>query len=115
MYKSGDGCMRERKNDPKKVVKKGVSRLSFFRILFIIILFVVLIICAKMHVDQKASRVRLEALARTLQEQEEIAFQENQRILTENNRVHTDEYIEEYARDRMGLIKEGEIIFETRK
>ena len=106
--------MSNKKDNISDTVKKGFSHLSFFRILFIVILFIVLIICAKMHVDQRASRLRLEALARTLQDQQEMAEQENQRILSEQNRVNTDEYIEEYARDRMGMVKEGEIIYETK-
>ena len=106
--------MRTENNSYGNKIKNSFSQISFFRILFLVSLFIVLIICAKMHVDQKASRLRLEAQARVLQEQEEMAIQENQRILSEQNRVHTDEYIEEYARDRMAMVKEGEIIFETK-
>lgn len=52
-----------------------------------------------------------DAVARNLQEQIEEQQMESQELDRESEYVKTEEYIEQIARDKLGLVKKNEIIF----
>lgn len=85
----------------------------FFRILSLVIIGIAAVICGSMILVQNVSLSRIEAMSRTLEEQEEQAQREYDEILAQINRMGTDEYIEEYARNRLGMVKAGETIYQT--
>ena len=106
--------MMENIKEKKSTAGKSAIHISPFWIGFTIIFCSALIVCVKIFIDQDVSKSRIQARAQVLQEQEELVKRENQEILSEQNRIHTDAYIEAYARERLGMVKEGEIIYKTR-
>ena len=103
-----------RANKKKDAIpRKPSGKRSFFPILFLVLLVIVSAVCAAMIVDQNLSLDRIEALSRILEEQEEQVKRENEEAVAEKNRIDTKEFAEEYARDRLGMVKAGETVYQA--
>lgn len=50
--------------------------------------------------------------AQSVQEQIDAAYEESSDLARESEYVKTEEYMEQVARDRLGLVKQDEIIFQ---
>lgn len=50
--------------------------------------------------------------AQTVQEQIDAAYEESTNLVSESEYVKTEEYMEQVARDRLGLVKKDEVIFQ---
>ncbi len=93
-----------------KVHADGFSALGVMAFLFVILLFAV---GTMMFVNQNAARERVLARSEALAEQEAQASEENQQVKDLKNQIGSDAYTETVARDNLGMIKAGEVIFET--
>lgn len=96
-----------------RYIKPKRKKLSPYTVLGIIILCLVLCgtVTYKKIVLKKQSvayAAQIEQLEKEEQEQEE----RKEELKSFEEYVKTDEYIEEIARDKLGLVNEGEIVFE---
>lgn len=98
---------KSRYSKPKK------KKLSPYTVLGIIILCVVLCgtVTYKRIVLERQSREN-EAKIEQLQEEQEAQEKRTEELKEFKKYVETDEYVEEIARDKLGLVHEGEIVFE---
>ena len=97
----------------EKKNQKISSGRGVFWAVFFVLLVIVSVVCLTMIFDQDKSRNRVEALSVSIDEQLIQAQRENEAVKAEKNRLNTKEYIEAYARDKLGMVKEGEIIFKV--
>lgn len=98
---------QSRYSKPKK------KKLSPYTILGIIVLCVVLcgtVTYKRIILDQQSREYK--AKIERLQEEQEVQEERTEELKEFKKYVKTDEYIEEIARDKLGLVHEGEIVFE---
>lgn len=81
-------------------------------VLFFIILFAV---GASMYINQNASLARVTSRSDALAEKAAEASMENEDAKALQKKVGTDTFIEEMARNQLGMVKSGETVFETEK
>lgn len=96
-----------------RLVRKRRKRLSPATVLGVILL--VLVLCGTMTYKQNALRIQGKEYAAQLKELEkqQKELQKEAEDLEEfREYVKTDEYAEEVAREKFGLVYKGEIIFE---
>jgi len=79
-------------------------------ILFFIILFAV---GASMFINQNSVFARVTTRSDVLAEKEAAALQENEDARALQKKVGTDTFIEDMARNELGMVKSGETIFDT--
>lgn len=79
-------------------------------ILFFIILFAV---GASMFINQNSAFARVTTRSDVLAEKEAAALQENEDARALQKKVGTDTFIEDMARNELGMVKSGETIFDT--
>ncbi len=89
---------------------EGASPAGVIIILFILILFAV---GATMLIRQNAVEERVKARAEELAEEYAQAVAENENAQALANKVGSDDFVEEVARDELGMVKVGEIIYDT--
>lgn len=104
----------QRKNKRSKFEKgeSGSSAMRVIAVLFFIILFAV---GASMYVNQNSSLTRVQSRSEVLAEKKAEADLANEEAKALQKRVGTDTYIEEMARNELGMVKSGETIFDTEK
>ena len=107
--------MSKKQKKQQKTKKATSSGGVFFRAVFLILFVITSVVCATMLINQNESKSRIEALSRTLDEQLEQATRENTKALSEKEKMGTMEYLEDYARDMLGMVKAGETIYITEK
>ena len=102
------------KNKHGKIEKSdgGSSAIRVIAVLFFIILFAV---GASMYVNQNSSLTRVQSRSEVLAEKKAEADLANEEAKALQKRVGTDTYIEEMARNELGMVKSGETIFDTKK
>lgn len=85
------------------------NRIARFLISFVVLLLVV-VVSVKCYELQKK---RSDYMARAKQLEQEIAYEEDRAKEIEEYKTYTQTkaYVEEVARDRLGLVYEGEILF----
>lgn len=89
------------------------KKLSPYTVLGIIILCVVLcgtVAYKRIILDQQSREYK--AKIEQLQEEQEAQAERTEELKEFKKYVETDEYVEEIARDKLGLVHEGEIVFE---
>lgn len=94
----------------KKPKKK---KLSPYTVLGIIILCLVLcgtVTYKRIILDRQSKKYK--AKIEQLQEEQEVQAERTEELEEFKKYVKTDEYVEEIARDKLGLVHEGEIVFE---
>jgi len=79
-------------------------------ILFFIILFAV---GASMFINQNSALSRVTSRAEILAEKKAEASMANEEAKALQKKVGTDTFIEEMARNQLGMVKSGETIFDT--
>jgi len=90
----------------------GSSAMRIMVVLFFIILFA---IGASMFIKQNTVLTRVSSRSEVLAEKEAAAVQENEDAKAMQKKVGTDAFIEEMARNQLGMVKSGETIFDTEK
>ena len=78
-----------------------------------LILTVLGIICTIAYVSQQKYIRRQEEMIAALIEERTALAEENAVLQRKIDFTYTDEYIEREARSKLGLIKEGEVLFES--
>jgi cell division protein FtsB len=101
-------------NTEKKKFRRteGASPAGVIVILFILILFAV---GASMLIRQNIVEERVKARAEQLEEEHAQALAENENAQALANKVGSDDFVEEVARDELGMVKVGEIIYDTKQ
>lgn len=100
----------ERMNKKRSRRTEGASPTGVIVILFILLLFA---IGATMLLRQNAVEERVKTRAEELEEEQAQALAENEQAQILVNKVGSDDFIEEMARDELGMVKTGEIIYDT--
>ena len=80
----------------------------------IIVSCAVLVLCVVLlfgSYELKSRMSEKNAVIANLQEQIDQQIQESEQLLRESEYVKTEEYIEQIAREKLGLVKKNEIIF----
>lgn len=96
----------------KKSTEKRILLLTILGLVFIIAIAIVLTEIT----SQNREMIRLENKEQELKKQLELAQMEEQEIADLKNKIGTDAFVEQIARDELGLIAPDEYIFmETQK
>lgn len=99
-----------RKNATKR---RRMSKLSPFTVVGVIVLCTVLCTTtAYKSVALKAESKKYEAQIAKLQEEKDSLADEKEKLQDQQEYVKTDKYVEEIAREKLGLVYSDEIIFE---
>ena len=104
---SGTGRKRAR----RKIVYRGSAQNRFSMILVVIVMAAILIAVSVRGVYLNSKLAEYNAQIEELQDEIESENARTEEIEEYAKYVQTDEYIEEVARDKLGLVREGEIIF----
>ena len=88
----------------------GSSAMRVIAVLFFIILFAV---GASMYVNQNSALARVTLRSETLADKKAEANMANEDAKALQKKVGTDAFIEEMARNQLGMVKSGETVFET--
>ncbi len=84
---------------------------SFLKKAMIYLLIIVIIIFAFKLVSNIRKVNKMESELNNLQQQVQEELERNKELKKEIERVKSDDYIEKVARDELGLVKPGEILF----
>ena len=99
------------KSKSKKAKTAGISPI---RVGMIVTVAVLLVFGWIQYREQEADLNRIHARTDLIAQESERVDREYNTVLAERQRVETDEYVEEYAREHLGMVKPGEIIFKAR-
>lgn len=103
---------KETNKDKYGTGEGGSSAMRVIIVLFFVILFAV---GASMYINQNASLARVKLQSNVLAEKAAEASLENEDAKALQKKVGTDIFIEEMARNQLGMVKSGETVFETEK
>ncbi len=104
-----------RMSDKSAKTRKHGKKASLWRV-FVVIFFIVLfsVVGAKLY-EQQQVRERVNNRQEELKQEEAAASAEREEVVEMSRRIGTDDYIEEVARDELGMVMPGETVFETEK
>jgi cell division protein FtsB len=91
-------------------VKGGYPLVRIVVMLVFLLLFVVV---GSMLLNQKKAYDRVFEKTQNLEQLEKQAIAENENVRHMNDRIGSDDYIEEIAREKLGLVKTQETVFVT--
>ena len=98
---------------------KGKSEISFFwEVFWDAIALIVFVLLVGLVIQSNTLKGRLtvyDAKAASLEEQVQAEKDRTEEIDQLKKHMQTDEYAEEIAREKLGLVKENEIVFEEEK
>ncbi len=89
--------------------KRRQNRLGMFLAYMVVIMLLIVVAYSSVELMEKKEAYRLKELA--LEEQIEDEQKRAREIEEFEKYTHTKKYIEEIARDKLGLVYEGEILF----
>ena len=101
---------RENRRSNYRSSEGGSSALRVIAVLFFIILFAV---GASMYVNQNSALSRVTLRSELLADKKAEANMANEDAKALQKKVGTDTFIEEMARNQLGMVKSGETVFET--
>ena len=103
------------KRDTRKKSSKhrGTGSPSALRVVLILFFLILIAVGATLYVDQNAQFARVAAKADTLSDQAAAAEQGKDEALSQQAQIGSDEYIEDVARDQLGMVKTGETVFKS--
>ena len=90
--------------------KRRQNRFGMFLVSLVVVM--LLIVVAFNSIGLMAKKVSYQQKEAVLQEQIAVEQERAQEIEEFEKYTHTKKYIEEVARDKLGLVSEGEILFE---
>jgi len=103
---------KETNMDKYSTGEGGSPAMRVIAVLFFIILFAV---GASMYINQNASLARVTQRSDVLAEKAAEASMANEDAKALQKKVGTDTFIEEMARNQLGMVKSGETVFDTEK
>lgn len=89
--------------------KRRQNRLGMFLAYMVVVMLLIVVAFSSVDLMEKKEAYRLKELA--LEEQIEDEQERAREIEEFEKYTHTKKYIEEIARDKLGLVYEGEILF----
>ena len=103
------------KSSPRQKSNKhhGTSSPSALRVVLLLFFLLLIAVGATLYIDQNAQFARVAAKAETLTDQVTAAEQGKDEALSQQAQIGTDEYIEDVARDQLGMVKTGETVFKS--
>ncbi len=101
------------KTDKTKQSKRPDSGFSAIRICIFLFLVVLLGVGTTMLLGQQEAYNRVTLQAQALAEEEAEVMRDYNEVQELKLRIGSDEYIEEIARDQLGMVRPGEVIYKT--
>lgn len=103
------------KSKPRKKNTKhhGTGSPSALRVVLILFFLILIAVGATIYIDQNAQFARVASKAETLSDQAAAADQGKDEALSQQAQVGSDEFIEDVARDQLGMVKTGETVFKS--
>ncbi len=98
---------------PRKNKRHGTGSPSALRVVLILFFLILIAVGATLYIDQNAQFARVAEKAETLSDQVAAAEQGKDEALSQQAQIGTDEYIEDVARDQLGMVKTGETVFKS--
>lgn len=83
------------------------------RILVMLVFLLLFVVVGSMLLNQKKAYDRVLEKNQNLDQLEKQAIAENENVRHMNDRIGSDDYIEEIAREKLGLVKTQETVFVT--
>ena len=106
---------RNRKETNKNKYRTGEGGSSAMRVIAVLFFIILFAVGASMYINQNASLARVTSRSDVLAEKAAEASMENEDAKALQKKVGTDTFIEEMARNQLGMVKSGETVFETEK
>lgn len=99
----------------RKVVfrKKRQNRLAMFLIMTVVLM--ILVVVSVKSIELKAKMADYQAREQVLQEQIDAENERAEQIEEYRKYTQTKKYVEEIAKEKLGLVNEGEIIYKPEK
>ena len=107
--------MQQARTKGQKKPGNHVIGVAIFRMIVAIVFILVVVFGVSKYREQQAAFERIATRSRLADEEHDRAEREYAIALAEKQRLETSEYTEEYARDRLGMVKAGEYIYITNK
>lgn len=103
---------RGRRRRQKRLRQPGMYKSSMLAVSFVVLLLVIVLSvnAVTLKAKDKAYQAQEQELKRQIEEEKERA----EEIDKLEQYVGTDEYVKEVAKDKLGLVNEGEIIFKAK-
>ena len=105
--------MADNKSTNKKKHSKSTGRNSLLRIAVVLIFLLLFVIVGSMLMNQARTHQRVADKSEELAELERIAQAEYEQIQKLKERAESDEFIEEIAREQLGLVNTQETVYDT--
>jgi len=80
---------------------------------WLLLIGVLIIVCTAVYSSQQQYINRQQEMLEALKAERQQVAEENAALQRKIDFTYTDEYIEREARSKLGLVKEGEILFES--
>jgi len=105
--------MAKKKIPSTKVHAGGGGGYPLMRVIVLLFFLILFAVVGSMLVSQSRTYDRVFEKSQELSRLEREAIANNEEVKTQKGKVGSDEYIEELARDQLGLVKSGEIVYQT--
>jgi cell division protein FtsB len=104
---------RNQNKNKNKRYSKSEGSSSSMRVIVVLFFIILFAVGASMYVSQNASLSRVTTKSDALAEKMAEASMENEDAKALKQKVGTDTFIEDMARNQLGMVKSGETIFKT--
>ena len=106
---------RNRKETNKDKYNTGEGGSSAMRVIVVLFFVILFAVGASMYINQNASLARVTMRSDVLAEKAAEASMANEDAKALQKKIGTDIFIEEMARNQLGMVKSGETVFDTKK
>ena len=97
----------------KNFKRHGIGSPSALRVVLVLFFLILIAVGATLYIDQNAQFARVASKAETLTDEAAAAEQGKDEALSQQAQIGTNEYIEDVARDQLGMVKTGETVFKS--
>src|SRR5665647_388452 len=106
--------MKKSRKDSKRYKYSGSdSGSSVMRVIVVLFFIILFAVGASMFISQNAVLSRVTTRADALADKQSEASLENEEVKALQKRIGSDVFIEDMARNQLGMVKPGEVVFET--
>jgi|GEM_PF-1030088 len=105
--------MNKRKNRKTRTKYGKPEGASVTRVVVMLVILLLFAVGATMILNQNEQKARVDAKAEELADLEAEAVADNEQAQALEDKVGSDTFVEEIARNELGMVKTGEIIFDT--
>lgn len=105
--------MANKKGTTHSKHSKKSGRISLLRIGVMLLFLLLFVVVGSMLINQERTQQRVQQKAKELADMERIAQAEYEQIQKLKERAESDEFIEEIAREQLGLVNTQETVYHT--